>query len=130
MMSAISLSISVNLRFLTTTQIVEFVFEGETHRFSVVSVSSRRDAELAANFNSLSLDAPSQLWIAGWDMEIHVIASQHDPGVEVHKPNGPSLDAYTSVGGLDKQIAQIRDLLEIPLTRPDLFRELGSYASL
>lgn len=34
-------------------------------------------------------------------------------------------DAYTSVGGLDKQIAQIRDLLEIPLTRPDLFRHFG-----
>jgi hypothetical protein len=33
--------------------------------------------------------------------------------------------AYTSIGGLDKQIAQIRDLLEIPLTRPDLFRHFG-----
>ena len=34
-------------------------------------------------------------------------------------------DAYTSVGGLDKQIALIRDLIEIPLTRPELFRHLG-----
>ena len=34
-------------------------------------------------------------------------------------------DAYTSVGGLDKQIVQIRDLLEIPLTRPDMFRHFG-----
>lgn len=31
-------------------------------------------------------------------------------------------DGYASVGGLEKQIAQIRDLIEIPLTRPDLFR--------
>lgn len=32
---------------------------------------------------------------------------------------------YSSVGGLDKQIEQIRDLIEIPLTRPDLFRHFG-----
>lgn len=31
------------------------------------------------------------------------------------------------MGGLDKQIAQIRDLIEIPLTRPELFRHFGEY---
>ena len=31
-------------------------------------------------------------------------------------------DPYLSVGGLNKQIEENRDLLEIPLTRPDLFR--------
>jgi len=31
-------------------------------------------------------------------------------------------DAYAAVGGLDEQIAQIRDLIEIPLRRPELFR--------
>ena len=30
-------------------------------------------------------------------------------------------DAYTTVGGLDEQIAQIRDLIDIPFQRPDLF---------
>ena len=30
--------------------------------------------------------------------------------------------AYAAVGGLDEQIAQIRDLIEIPLRRPELFR--------
>ena len=39
---------------------------------------------------------------------------------------GVSADAYASVGGLDKQIAQIRDLIEIPLTRPELFRQFGA----
>jgi AAA family ATPase len=32
-----------------------------------------------------------------------------------------SAEAYTAVGGLDKQIAQIRDLIDIPFRRPDLF---------
>jgi AAA family ATPase len=32
------------------------------------------------------------------------------------------------VGGLDKTISQIRDLLEIPLTRPELFGYFGRQA--
>lgn len=39
----------------------------------------------------------------------------------------PCKDAYAFVGGLDKQIEIIRDLLEIPLTRPELFRIFGCY---
>lgn len=37
--------------------------------------------------------------------------------------------AYASVGGLGKQIEAIRDLLEIPLTRPELFRHFGTHSS-
>ena len=36
-----------------------------------------------------------------------------------------AVEAYASVGGLEKQIAQIRDLKEIPLTRPELFHKFG-----
>lgn len=36
-------------------------------------------------------------------------------------------DAYNAVGGLDKQITQVRDLIEIPLTRPELFRHFGVF---
>ena len=39
-----------------------------------------------------------------------------------------SSDAYASVGGLDEQIAQIRDLIEIPLRRPELFRHFGTHS--
>ena len=37
-------------------------------------------------------------------------------------------EAYSSVGGLANQIEAIRDLLEIPLTRPELFRYFGTLA--
>lgn len=46
------------------------------------------------------------------------------PEAVVHD-DASSPNAYATVGGLDKQIAQIRDLIEIPLTRPDLFRQFG-----
>lgn len=32
---------------------------------------------------------------------------------------------YEAVGGLDRHIAQIRELVELPLTRPDLYRHFG-----
>lgn len=44
--------------------------------------------------------------------------------IEILKHQSAS-DAYSSVGGLEKQIGEIRDLVEIPLVRPDLFRYFG-----
>lgn len=46
------------------------------------------------------------------------------PDFEILAPSSVN-EAYSSVGGLNKQIAEIRDLLEIPLTRPELFRYFG-----
>jgi AAA family ATPase len=40
-------------------------------------------------------------------------------------PNEPVDRAYTSVGGLDAQVAKVRQLLEVPLTRPELFAHYG-----
>lgn len=39
----------------------------------------------------------------------------------VEKPNV----AYDSVGGLDEQILQVREAIELPLDKPELFRKVG-----
>ena len=39
--------------------------------------------------------------------------------------NASPPDPYAVVGGLTSQIAEIRDLIEIPLTRPELFKAYG-----
>lgn len=52
---------------------------------------------------------------------------QLDVGVSDEPQGG---DAYTAVGGLDEQIAQIRDLIEIPFRRPELFRHFRESQSL
>lgn len=46
------------------------------------------------------------------------------PDIETLEQTTPS-DAYATVGGLNKTIAEIRDLIEIPLTRPELFAHFG-----
>ncbi|KAI0823937.1 AAA family ATPase [Trametes gibbosa] len=111
----------IDLGYLTPTQTLDVVYEGKKRRFTVSSVSTSRatdeDADIAASVQSLSLqDGPPRLWTVGWDTTV---------GAGRAIERGVSADAYASVGGLDKQIAQIRDLIEIPLTRPELFRQFG-----
>ncbi|KAI0662110.1 AAA family ATPase [Cubamyces menziesii] len=112
----------IDLGYLTPTQTLDVVYEGRTRRFAVTSVSTQSEADggadLAASIQSLSLSdaAPPKLWTVGWETTV---------GAGHAVERGVSADAYASVGGLDKQIAQIRDLIEIPLTRPELFRQFG-----
>ncbi|KAI9065950.1 AAA-domain-containing protein [Trametes sanguinea] len=129
----------IDLGYLTPTQTLDVVYEGRKRRFAVSAVSTNREAEesadLAAGVQALSLtDTPPKLWTVGWET-IVVLESDSsnsasegasaDAGAGHAVERGVSADAYASVGGLDKQIAQIRDLIEIPLTRPELFRQFG-----
>ncbi len=56
---------------------------------------------------------------------IEVLPVREDPyvrGMEViEKPNV----TYNDIGGLDKQIRELREVVELPLKHPELFRELG-----
>jgi len=85
--------------------------------------------------NSLSISPqPLHLWKVDWGCSVTILEDPIQVGgrftrprqaaIEI-PPNQPSRNAYASVGGLDKQIEIIRDLLEIPLTRPELFRTFG-----
>ncbi|OCH87928.1 AAA family ATPase [Obba rivulosa] len=128
----------VDLKYLAPTQTVDVVYEGRTRRFTVSSVSvsgeagGKAEKDLAATLQTLALDASPQLWTVGWDTT--VVVETHDQAEKTPAANESDVqtlehtdraDAYASVGGLDKQIAQIRDLIEIPLTRPELFRHFG-----
>ncbi|KAI0671254.1 AAA family ATPase [Trametes maxima] len=130
----------IDLGYLTPMQTLDVVYEGKTRRFAVTSVSTEREtdegSDLAAGVQSLSLaDPPPKLWTVGWETTVVLDEESSksavpgergtDAGAGHAVERGVSPDAYASVGGLDKQIAQIRDLIEIPLTRPELFRQFG-----
>jgi AAA family ATPase len=73
--------------------------------------------------DSLTIDT-IPIWIATWDSEIVIRSQKSVPERDTQKKKSQE-DAYSSVGGLGRQITQIRDLLEIPLTRPELFKRFG-----
>ncbi|KAL6299444.1 AAA family ATPase [Sparassis latifolia] len=126
----------VDLKYLTSTQTLVVVYEGQMRRFSVsfVTTDHETEDEFAENFQSLSLslNQRSLLWTVDWDTlvvleEGNAETNSAGPAKEKKQlTEGDTMpNSYASVGGLDKQIQQIRDLIEIPLTRPELFRQFG-----
>ncbi|TFK22011.1 AAA family ATPase [Coprinopsis marcescibilis] len=117
----------VDLKYLMLNQIIEITFEGRQRRFSL----NHLDTTLDDHPRDLSSEL-SELWIATWDIQVLLDNSKSNPTASTSQKTDfetlahqSTQDAYSSVGGLSKQISEIRDLLEIPLTRPELFQHFG-----
>lgn len=48
-----------------------------------------------------------------------------DPMVSVMKVEKAPLESYADVGGLDSQIQEIKEAVELPLTHPELYEDIG-----
>lgn len=88
---------------------------------SLKTESSRAEEAGGSGSKQVSFDRSSMRY--GTDTSFRALWSTQESSGAVER--GVEKDAYSAVGGLDKQIAQIRDLIEIPLTRPELFRQFG-----
>ena len=135
-------SSEVDLRYITSKQVIELIYEGQPRCFSIGAITGKGESDIDESIlqgiSALSIDAPAcpQLWKVDWDCVISLYESKDNAKVSTRQANDqqanvevlvhqPSQSAYASVGGLDKQIEIVRDLLEIPLTRPELFRYFG-----
>ncbi|KAF9005294.1 AAA-domain-containing protein, partial [Hymenopellis radicata] len=115
-----------DLKFITTRQIIEVLYEARRRRFAVASISSSSDDELETRLGDLQLaDAPPKVWIATWDTTVVILEKKELSPQAPETSTSQHPESYDSVGGLNKQIEQIRDLLELPLTRPELFRHFN-----
>lgn len=54
-----------------------------------------------------------------------ILADDADPMVSVMKVDKAPLESYADVGGLEQQIQEIKESVELPLTRPELYEEIG-----
>ncbi|KAG1814126.1 P-loop containing nucleoside triphosphate hydrolase protein [Suillus variegatus] len=128
----------ISLKYILSTQIIEVPYQGEIRTFSIDSVSAHHSASVGSvntitrDLDSFAIQVKPSLWTAGWDTIVSVLEDVADHDVSLTQksdietlPHTSISDAYTAVGGLDKTITQIRDLLEIPLTRPELFGYFG-----
>jgi hypothetical protein len=48
-----------------------------------------------------------------------------DPTVYAMATEDPGAVSFSSVGGLNEQIRELREVIELPLTNPDLFKRVG-----
>lgn len=56
---------------------------------------------------------------------VGVISDEVSPMITVMKLEKAPEETYGDIGGLDKQIQEIKESVELPLTHPELYEEMG-----
>lgn len=134
----------MDLGFIHVEQSFELVFQGVTYQLSLASV---RDVQgipgvSTSPFSAKSIFAVSRGSVIsiigksrGANVPNDIIAAkrtENSDGPLTHstKKAQDSGAAYDAIGGLDKQIEDIRALVEMPLTKPEIFKQYGKQTPL
>merc|ERR1712196_240435 len=56
---------------------------------------------------------------------VGILADDVDPMVSMMKVDKAPLESYADIGGLEKQIQEIKEAVELPLTHPELYEDIG-----
>lgn len=56
---------------------------------------------------------------------VGLLQDEVDPMVSVMKVEKAPLESYADIGGLEAQIQEIKEAVELPLTHPELYEEIG-----
>lgn len=56
---------------------------------------------------------------------VGILQDEVDPMVSVMKVDKAPLESYADIGGLESQIREIKEAVELPLTNPELYEEVG-----
>ncbi len=53
------------------------------------------------------------------------MGEQADPMLNVMKVDKAPLESYADIGGLEEQIQEIKEAVELPLTHPEIYEDIG-----
>jgi len=56
---------------------------------------------------------------------VGILADDTDPMVSVMKVDKAPLESYADIGGLEEQIQEIKEAVELPLAHPELYEDIG-----
>jgi 26S proteasome regulatory subunit T2 len=56
---------------------------------------------------------------------VGILGDDTDPMVSVMKVDKAPLESYADIGGLEQQIQEIKEAVELPLSHPELYEEVG-----
>ena len=56
---------------------------------------------------------------------VGILADEADPMVSVMKVDKAPTESYEDIGGLETQIQEIKEAVELPLTHPELYEDIG-----
>jgi 26S proteasome regulatory subunit T2 len=57
-------------------------------------------------------------------MIVGILENDVDTLISTMKMDKTPFESYTDIGGLEQQIQEIRETVELPLTRPGLYKEV------
>lgn len=94
---------AVNLKYITSNQVLEAQYEGTARRFAVANIASTRPlddeiSDITKEVEELSVNSTPKLWTVGWDVSVSIVEKKHPVPLKVV----PSVDylataIYTSV---------------------------------
>jgi 26S proteasome regulatory subunit T2 len=56
---------------------------------------------------------------------VGLLGDNVDPMVSVMKVDKAPLETYADIGGLSKQIQEVKESVELPMTHPELYEDMG-----
>jgi len=56
---------------------------------------------------------------------VGILNDETDPMVNVMKVEKAPLETYADIGGLDQQIQEIKEAVELPMTHPEIYQDIG-----
>ncbi|PHJ14788.1 26s protease regulatory subunit 4, partial [Cystoisospora suis] len=56
---------------------------------------------------------------------VGILSDEVDPLISVMKVEKAPLETYADIGGLEKQIQEVKEAVEFPLTHPEFFDDIG-----
>jgi len=56
---------------------------------------------------------------------VGILDEQADPLLNVMKVDKAPLESYADIGGLESQIQEIKEAVELPLTHPEIYEDIG-----
>ena len=88
---------------------------GEELYVNILSIVDKEQLELGCNV--LLRDNSHHI--------VGILADEADPLLNVMKVDKAPTETYGDVGGLEQQIREIKEAVELPLTHPELYEEIG-----
>lgn len=56
---------------------------------------------------------------------VGILQDEVDPLLNVMKVEKAPLESYADIGGLEQQIQEIKEAVELPLTHPEIYEDIG-----
>tara|TARA_B100000287_G_scaffold313710_1_gene297054 strand:- start:39 stop:1259 length:1221 start_codon:yes stop_codon:yes gene_type:complete len=84
----------------------------------MVSVSSKIDRDLLKPNVNVALNQRSF-------SIVDILPQSKDPSVQAMEIEEKPIIEYSDIGGLEKQIKEIREIVELPLLKPEVFEKIG-----